>query len=174
MNVWLKLIGGALLAIAVLGAGFEYAERFRRRTRSLESWISSLRLLGTEIVYYQRPLPEALAQLADLSRGPVAEFWKRLATDVCERRRPVPQAWTDCLQQHAQGVFVHRDEWSALAALGQALGTSDRMDQKHHLELCLSRIERAEREAHEEEARSVGLWRSLAAVTAVAIVVLLA
>jgi len=169
--MWVKLCGAALVFAASTALGQVIAGNIAARPRHLCDLVSALEILGTEIAYAARPLPQALRGAGDGVDGPVGTLLLRAAELV--ETRPAAVGWRQALAESSRRLALVQKDVGALMALAPVLGRSDRNDQVRHLRLAIERLKRLEVEAEAARARGEQVWRYLGPLCGLGAAVLL-
>lgn len=170
----LKLLGAVLVILACTMAGRGVARTFAERPRELRNWQSSLLELEAEIVYGAVPLGQALSRLKVRGDPLVAGFYDQVLTELSgSRGATMGEVWQNVLAKWQQKTCLNPDDLAILAALGNALGTSDRQQQQKHLLLAREQLALEEAKAWELAAKNVKPWNYFGMLGGMAIVLLL-
>lgn len=171
----LKWIGAAMVMAAGTAYGFAQASRYARRPKELRQLSAALGTLETEIVYGLSPLPEALRRVSTAAAQPVAGLFADAAARMDDRRaeRTAGECWTEAVHAAWPLTALREPEKSSLLALAATLGATDRDDQVKHLRLAIAQLGVEEEAAREEGARFGKMWRSLGALAAALVVILM-
>ncbi|WP_138493042.1 stage III sporulation protein SpoIIIAB [Paenibacillus pinistramenti] len=170
----IKLLGAAMVILAGTLAGWIQARRFAVRPQEIRRLILSLQRLDTEIGYGFIPLPEALRRIGAQSREPL----NRLYNEAAEAME-APRNWTAqdslhyALQENWKFTSMKAQEREVLHQLAFTLGTSDRANQKTHIQSAVKALEAEEAQALEEQARYEKMCRSLGLLIGAFIVILI-
>lgn len=170
----LKILGAVLVIIACTMAGRGVARTFADRPRQLRNWQSALLELEAEIVYGAVPLGQALSRLKVRGDPLVAGFYDQVLTELSgSRGETMGEVWQKVLDKWQEKTCLNADDLAILATLGNALGTSDRQQQKKHLLLAREQLALEEAKAWEIAARTVKPWNYFGLLGGMAIVLLL-
>jgi stage III sporulation protein AB len=171
----LKLLGAALILFAGTAFGFYKASRYARRPRELRHLAHALTTLETEIVFGVTPLPAALARVASAVPRPLSDLFHSAAERLREQRgeRSADDCWKEAVEREWPKTALQRTERETLLSLGASLGVTDREDQAKHIRLCIAQLQAEELTARDEQARYEKMWRSLGALGAALVVILM-
>ncbi|MEX2356547.1 MAG: stage III sporulation protein SpoIIIAB [Thermaerobacterales bacterium] len=166
---------GSLLVVAGSGAlGYSLADAWRRRPEELARLQSCLQVLMTEMDYGLTPLAEAWERAAGAADGVVSLLFLRAADHLRAASGITPRdAWRRSVLETYGDMAIEKSEMEMMSALGASLGASDRHDQRRHIELCLKRLEAAERSARNDAARNFRLYQYLGLISGGLVVALL-
>lgn len=131
-----------------------------------------MQTLDSEIRYAASPLPDALRRAGAGAGGPVGDAFA-LASRRVEGGEPAETAWAALLAELHAGTALRDDDVAVLAALGPQLGLTGADDQRRHLQLARSGLERQLDKAEAEAARLSRLYRYAGPLAGSAAVVLL-
>ncbi|GGA22348.1 stage III sporulation protein SpoIIIAB [Paenibacillus physcomitrellae] len=169
-----KMVGAILIIVAGTLAGFVQARRFAARPNEIRRLILSLQRLETEIGYGFTPLPEAFRRIGAQSREPLNRLYAEAAAAMED-----PRNWTAqdslhyALKENWKYTSMKAPEREVLHQLGFTLGTSDRTNQKSHIQSAVKALEAEEAQALEEQARYEKMSRSLGLLVGALIVILI-
>ncbi|REK77350.1 stage III sporulation protein SpoIIIAB [Paenibacillus paeoniae] len=170
----IKLLGAVLILVAGTLIGFQQAARFAERPRQLRQLAHALQRLETEIGYGHTPLPEALNRTAAATAEPIASLFRRTAEELKSE-----QGWSfqECWERSVQVIWIETSmkasERGVMLRLGSTLGISDKEDQMKHLRLALLQLKSEEDAARDDQGRYEKMWKSLGALLAVLIIILM-
>jgi stage III sporulation protein AB len=171
----LQWIGATLILFAGTAYGFAQASWYARRPKELRQLSSALLTLESEIVYGLSPLPTALSRVASTVPRPVsllfAEASERMGDKAQERT--AGDCWSDAVNRIWPSTSLREAEKSSLLALSPTLGLTDRDDQAKHIRLAVSQLRSEEETAREEQLRYGTMWKSLGALSAALVVILM-
>jgi len=77
--IGLKTVGMLLVLGASTGAGFIYAESFRKRYSELMELQRAIYQFQGEVEYTHTPIPEALLDVANKSKDPIGRIFKQIS-----------------------------------------------------------------------------------------------
>ncbi|HZG76017.1 MAG TPA: stage III sporulation protein SpoIIIAB [Paenibacillus sp.] len=171
----LKWIGATMILAAGTAYGFAQASRYARRPKELRLLGAALGTLESEIVYGLSPLPEALKRVASATQPPISRLFEDAAERMADARteRTAGDCWKEAVHAAWPRTSLQGAEKSSLLALAPTLGMTDRDDQAKHLRLAIAQLRTEEETAREEQARYGKMWRSLGALSAALVVILM-
>ena len=171
----LKWIGATMVLAAGTAYGFVRGSRYTRRPKELRQLSAGLRTLETEIVYGVSPLADAMQRVAAAVEPPVSRLFSAAAERMRDSRaeRTAGQCWEEAVRAVWPETAMKEAEMSALLAISATLGATDRTDQAKHLRFAAAVLAAEEETAREEAERYGRMWRSLGALTAALIVILM-
>ncbi|MFD0670540.1 stage III sporulation protein SpoIIIAB [Cohnella sp. GCM10027633] len=173
----LKFIGVALVLFAGTMIGFVQAARYAARPKQIRQLLHALQRLETEIGYGQTPLPQALDRIAAVIAMPVSRMFKDIAvsltTESARSGATVREIWERVIAAGWQDTAMRAPEQEAMLRLGSTLGASGRDDQLKHIRLAMAQLQAEEASARDDQQRYEKLSRSLGALGAALIVILI-
>ncbi len=170
----IQLAGAVLVLLAGTLIGYVQAARLASRPKQIRQLIHALQRLETEIGYGQTPLPEALARLSGAVQPPLAGLFAEIAKRLDEPNGPtVKQIWEQVLAGGWSATDMKAPEREALSRLGSTLGSSERNDQLKHVRLAMHQLQAEEASARDEQQRFEKMSRSLGALGAALVVIVL-
>lgn len=159
----LRLLGSALLAAALAGAGLEGGMRARRRVAELRALVLAVSVLRSEVAFAVTPLPAALRRAGDAAAGGVGRLlqaWAQSLGQTGEGRGPAA-AWQWALRGEGRRLCLRAEDLVPMDELAQSLGRSDRDDQTLHLERAAARLGALADRLEPEAERTARLLRAL-------------
>jgi stage III sporulation protein AB len=170
----IKFAGAMLVLIAGTLIGYVQAARFASRPKQIRQMIHALQRLETEIGYGQTPLPEALVRLSGAMPAPLGGLF----AEAAERLRApggkmVSQIWEEVWMNGWNRTDMKASEREAILRLGSTLGSSERADQLKHVRLAMHQLQAEEAAARDEQMRFEKMCRSLGALGAALVVIVL-
>ena len=170
----MKLLGALLILIAGTLIGFQQAAKFADRPKQIRQLTHALQRLETEIGYGHTPLPEALERTAEASSEPVASLFREAANQIWRPEgMTFQQCWEQSIRLRWNETSMRAGEQGVLLRLGSTLGISDKEDQMKHLRLALLQLQAEEDAARDDQRRYEKMWKSLGALLAVLIIILM-
>jgi len=171
----LKWIGASLILLAGTAFGFLQASRYERRPKELRHLGNALLTLETEIVYGVSPLPEAMSRIASSVPKPVSLLFADASARMRETaaERTAADSWSEAIHAVWPRLSLADSEKASLLALAPTLGLTDRDDQAKHLRLAAAQLRTEEETAREEQRRYEKMWKSLGALSAALVVILM-
>jgi stage III sporulation protein AB len=171
----MKWIGATLILFAGTAYGFAQASRYARRPKELRQLSSALLTLESEIVYGLTPLPNALSRVASTVPGPVSLLFAEASSRMGDKtqERTAGDCWSDAVTAVWPRTSLQGPEKASLLALSPTLGLTDRDDQAKHIRLAVSQLHSEEETAREEHLRYGKMWKSLGALSAALVVILM-
>lgn len=173
----IKFIGVALVLFAGTMIGFVQAARYAARPKQIRQLLHALQRLETEIGYGQTPLPQALDRIAAVVAMPAARMFKDIAgalqTESARSGATVRDIWERVISARWQDTAMRAPEQEAMLRLGSTLGASGRDDQLKHIRLAMAQLQAEEANARDDQQRYEKLSRSLGALGAALIVILI-
>ncbi|MGC5324408.1 stage III sporulation protein SpoIIIAB [Brevibacillus sp. SYSU BS000544] len=169
-----KLIGAAIIIFSATMVGWQIAKYYAMRPQQLRSWILSLQMLETEIVYGATPLYRAFVKIGKRVQPEVGNFFltgaellqstEGMATSTC---------WQHSLNRHWKETSLRQDEKNVLLNLGYVLGSSDREDQQKHLRLAVTQMRSIEEEARFDQSKYEKMYKSLGVLSGLLVAILM-
>ncbi len=125
MNGMIKFAGALLIIAGTAAIGGRSALRYRNRVRSLESLVSALGLMRSEICDRLTPMPELLEMLSREAGQPASRLFANVSRRMSELgARPFPDIWRQAVSDTPELLLSGREE-ACLSELGFSLGRYD-------------------------------------------------
>lgn len=133
-----KTVGILLVILGASGTGFSMAFSVRQTISMVQQLLSAMEVMKNEISYRRTPLPELMRLLELQSRGCVAEFFGRLATELSQRQERSVD--TIVRRQVAAVRAFPPPVRQILVQLGGGLGQYDTEGQLRSIDLAVLRL----------------------------------
>lgn len=96
----LRLAGACMILSGSFGLGLWYKRQFTGRVRALRAMCGTLSLLGSEIRYGRRTLPECCGNVAERLSGPLSDAFRRIAVKMQENTgESFARIFRECLEE---------------------------------------------------------------------------
>lgn len=169
-----KLIGAAFIVFSASMVGWNIAKFYAMRPQQVRSWILSLQLLETEIVYGATPLQRAFLKIGQRVQPEIGRFYLTAATYLtAEEGHSTNTCWQTSLEQHWKQTALRQEEKEVISSLGYTLGNSDREDQQKHLRLSITQLAGIEEEARLEQSKYEKMYKSLGILSGLLVAILM-
>jgi stage III sporulation protein AB len=162
----IRLGGIIAVFIACSAAGLIKSCSLSKRVRDLESFLSALSLISTEIRYFASPTDQIMAKL-----GAADEYARLMVFGACranlEQTRDFARAWDDAIAKAQPFLSLDKGDIEALKDFGGTFGTTDAEGQtancERYCELLRYRLEIA----REDRAKRGRMYSSLGVLSGV-------
>lgn len=165
----LRIIGSVMVLTACAWAGFSAADRLRRRRDFLTSFITSLTVMQTEIVFGRRALAEIFRGLD--REGRLYGFYGSCAGAVAEKG--IRRAWNEAVDRAAARAALTAGDIDVLRSVGAELGMSDIDGQTRTIKRASELLSANAAEAGESYARLAKMYRGCGALSGIFAVLML-
>ncbi|EIT87336.1 stage III sporulation protein SpoAB [Fictibacillus macauensis ZFHKF-1] len=169
----ISFLGASLILFSTSWMGFAMAKKVKERPKQLRELKVALQSLEAEIMYGHVPLDEAFGHLSRQLNEPIAAFFGELAGALQETASSVPILWEEALTRLAERSSLKKAELEVLQQFGSTLGRHDRDNQKRHIQLTLSHLERELDEATAAVATYEKLYKSVGVLSGLLLIILL-
>ncbi|WKB36990.1 stage III sporulation protein SpoIIIAB [Terrilactibacillus sp. S3-3] len=169
----IRIIGAILIITASTMIGYLISRKYRDRPKQLRQWRSALQSLEAEIVYGLAPIEDVARHLSEQLPRPLSLFFAYLSERLEAGEGSLEAIWEESVQQFWPNTALGAGEKEVLLQFGTTLGKQDAGNQKKHIRLALSHLEREELEAREAQTRYEKMAKSLGFLAGVLIVLLL-
>lgn len=169
-----KLFGASLIIIATTWIGFATAHTYRQRPKQIRQLRTALSLLETEIGYGIRPLEQACRGIALRLDGAIATLFATCADNLSQfDGLSTYECFSQAINQVWKQTALKKSEKAILLDFSKTVGTSDREDQLHHLEMTSTNLEVVERQARDEQLQYEKMCKTLGILAGALIVILI-
>ncbi|MGQ9778569.1 MAG: stage III sporulation protein AB [Bacillota bacterium] len=155
----LRILGALFILVGTGGLGHLMAGGLAEHAANLRRLVAALQHLESEIVFASLPLAQALHRTARTIGGEVGKFMEAVAASLAQNDgKTSALVWKETLAAYGPELLLAPAEMEILAALGAALGGSDREDQAKHLALARASLQRYADEAREKAEKGKRIW----------------
>ena len=155
-----KLCGIAAVFIACSAAGLMKSRSLSKRVHELESFLSALSLISTEIRYFASPTDTIMKKLAKSSEYAKLKVFEYCAENL-EQIRDFPKAWNDAIGMAKPYLSLENDDIKALKDYGASFGTTDADGQAANCERYSELLRQRLESAKEDKAKRGRMFSSL-------------
>ncbi|MCO7176587.1 stage III sporulation protein SpoIIIAB [Sporolactobacillus kofuensis] len=168
----MKLIGSLIILFASTAIGILLARQYRDRPREIRQWRSALQSIEAEIVYGRVPVDQMAVDLSKQLPAPIKTFFQLLTQHLKRDKQTLQSAWSDSIERFWPMTSMKRPEKEIVLQFGSTLGTEDAENQKKHIQLALSHLEREETDARQSQKANEKLFRSIGFLTGILFILL--
>ena len=151
----IRLTGAFMVCAVCIWTGFSAADRLRRRRDFLESFVTTLSVLETEIVFGKYDLEEIFNRMSADEK--LYGMYKICAGQIGEYG--IKRAWNDAVSAVSDAASLTDSDIDAICALGSELGMSDINGQIRAIERTSELVSKNAAEAGERCARLTRVYR---------------
>jgi stage III sporulation protein AB len=170
----LKVLGAVLILMATSKIGFDSARQLRKRPRQIQELRSGLAILKTEINYGTRPLAEAFERIAEASSGELKPVFLEASRNLkSSDGKSTYECLKSAIEEKWKKTVMGEEEKGIVLKLCQVLGSSNRWDQLHHLDLAQENLQMEENKAREEQETYEKMVKTLGVLSGALLVILM-
>ncbi|HZK57958.1 MAG TPA: stage III sporulation protein SpoIIIAB [Clostridia bacterium] len=168
-----KFIYSVVIVVCSSLLGFIFANTYVERTKLLNSLLSALQMLETEIVYGATPIPIIMRKVGNKTEKEIGNIFLS-AADLLNLNsgQTFDEIWHDAVTQEARHTCLSREDIEPLLSLGKNLGISDCEDQVKHIRLIQEEIKRHYKLSLIAQNKNTKLFRNLGFLLGMAIVII--
>ena len=167
----LKIIGAIMICSGSAAIGISAANRLTLRINVLNTWMSVLDMMHSEIKFLLTPINELMIKCKRNVKEPVKKFFDE-CMEMCSKQPDISfcSAWSSALG-HADYMELTAQEKQILLDLGNALGRYDANEQAVRIEHLRKVLEGRAKAAECEKSRLGKLYGSLGVACGIALVI---
>lgn len=170
----LKIICSIIIVISTSLLGNIFANTYVERTRLLNSLLSTLQMLETEIVYGATPVPILFKKIGKKSKRELENIFITAANLLDEKQgQTFEEVWYKSVTEETKNTVFNKEDIEILLALGKNLGISNCEDQIKHIRLIQEDIKRQYELSLIEQGKNVKLYKNLGFLLGLSIVIIL-
>ncbi len=163
-----RLLGGGLVACAIIWKGMCEARKLRERVEFLKAIVMGLETVKSEIAFGKYELSYIFGRLKpERDKG----FF-----DLCERHLDelgICGAWNNALDKCGTEEFLKAGDVSVISQLGNELGKSDVGGQKNSIDKTVVELRKIIEQAEEENQRLGKVYRGCSILLGVFVMIIL-
>ncbi|MFW5648548.1 MAG: stage III sporulation protein SpoIIIAB [Candidatus Alkaliphilus sp. MAG34] len=153
--------------------GFIFANTYVERSKLLNSLLSALQMLETEIVYGATPVPTIMRRVGNKTKKEIGNIFLSAAGLLnLNSGQTFDEIWHDAVIREAKHTCLSREDIDLLLSLGKNLGISDCEDQVKHIRLIQEEFKRHYEHSLIEQNKNTKLFRNLGFLLGMAIVII--
>lgn len=154
--------------------GFIFANTYVERTKLLNSMLSTLQMLETEIVYGATPIPILLKKIGNKSRKEIGSVFLTAADLLNQKQgQTFEEVWYSAVDSQIKNTSFDKEDIEILLSLGKNLGISNCEDQMKHIRLIQEELKRNYETSIIEQGKNVKLFKNLGFLLGLSIVIIL-
>lgn len=166
-------INGIILLLTSI-IGYAYGNIYTRRARNLLDLQYCIRVLESEIINGNVPLPQALENTSVKGRGSISILFKEIKDDLTiNKREDIFHSFLRQKYNLKDRYALKTEDIEVFLYLGKILGKSSRGDQEKNMRFIISQLDNLYIEAQNEEAKNAKLYRTLGFLAGLVIVIIL-
>lgn len=154
--------------------GILYGGIFSKRERNLRDLEYNIRLLESEIIASNSPLPIALENTYKKGKGDIKDIFLNIERDLLNNERE--DMFKSFLSQEnllKKKYMLKKEDISIFLFLGKILGKTNKEDQEKNLKFIIKQIENIKDEANIEKNNNVKLYRTLGVLMGLGIIIII-
>ncbi|QUH20689.1 stage III sporulation protein SpoIIIAB [Alkaliphilus sp. B6464] len=170
----LKVVYSIVIVCCSSLLGFIFANTYIERTKLLNSLLSTIQMLETEIVYGATPIPILLEKVGNKSRKEIGSIFFTAADLLSKKQgQTFEEIWHISVSKETEGTCFNKDDIEILLSLGKNLGISNCEDQTKHIRLVQEDLKRHYELSILEQGRNVKLFKNLGFLLGLSIIIIL-
>ncbi len=172
--MWMKVIGSIFIIGASTFIGYIIARDFSKRPAQLRELQILFLALENEISYLSNLIAEALTNISNKGKEPIASIFRDTALYLgLENRTNIADAWEKSVKKNYSLTSLKNEDAEILIAFGKMLGTSDSDGQIRNIRLLIEQLKQQEQKAEITRAKNEGMYRKLGILGGLAVVIIL-
>jgi len=169
-----KLLLCTFIILSGIGIGQLKAKSFDNRVIHLQDFITTLKILESEMKYRLDPIPVLFMRISQMKRGMAAKLFETVCMMLNElENRDFTSCWTAAIESVYSESSLTREDRQIIYDLGIDLGKTDMNSQYSLFSRTFSLLEHQVTEAIEINKTKGKMYKSLCAATGVLVVILL-
>lgn len=169
-----KFIYSALIIGCSSLLGFIFANTYVERSKLLNSLLSTLQMLETEIVYGATPIPAIMQKVGNKSKNEIKNIFLTAAGLLSlNLGQTFDEIWHNAVTQETKHTCLNREDIDLLLSLGKNLGISNCDDQMKHIRLIQEEFKRCYEAALVEQDKNNKLFKNLGFLLGITIVIII-
>ncbi|MDR7870014.1 MAG: stage III sporulation protein AB [Tissierellaceae bacterium] len=170
----IKIIFNSSILIFSSLLGYAFGNIYSQRAKNLLDLQYCIRVLDSEIINGNLPLPDALENVSIKGRGQIAKLFKDIKDDlIIKKREDVYYSFLIKKDVLGRKYAFKTDDIEVFLYLGKVLGKTNKKDQKKNMEFIITQLDNLYIEAKSEETKNTKLYRTLGFLVGLGIVIIL-
>lgn len=158
----LKVLGCIMILGASSGIGFNYGEKFKKRTKQLNELQRCIHQLQNEIVYTHSPLPEAILDISQKSISPIKNIFEQVSSLLfLNEVDTVYEAFKNVIEKQKDNLSLKKEDTTVILDLAKTLGESDIGGQQRMFSLTLENLKKQIKSSESLMNKNVKMYRYL-------------
>lgn len=172
--VAIKIVFNSLILILSSIMGFAFGNIYSKRAKNLLDLQYCIRVLQSEIINGNTPLPEALENVSIKGRGGISKLFKQIKDDlVKEKREDIYYSFSLQKDLLKSKYAFNSQDIEIFLYLGKILGKTNSRDQDKNMTFVINQLENHYNEADEEKSKNTKLYRTLGFLIGLGVVIIL-
>lgn len=172
--VAIKVVFNSLILILSSIMGFAYGNIYSKRAKNLLDLQYCIRVLQSEIINGNTPLPQALENVSIKGRGGVSKLFKQIKDDlVNEKREDIYNSFYLHKDSLKNKYAFNSQDIEVFLFLGKTLGKTNSRDQDKNMTFIINQLENHYKEAAGEKSKNTKLYRTLGFLVGLGVVIIL-
>lgn len=154
--------------------GILYGRTFNKRAKNMLDLEYCIRILETEILIGNNPLPEALENVYIKGKGDIANIFHIIKEDLVSKgREDIYYSFLELKDTLESKFSLKEEDIEVIMFLGKVLGKTNRIDQEKNFTFIKEQINQLTIHANLEKVRNEKLYRSLGVLVGIGIIIIL-
>jgi len=160
--IGLKTLGMLLIFGASTAAGFIYSESFKKRYSQLQEIQRAIYQFQVEIEYTHTPIPEAMLNVANKSKEPIAKIFREISAALEKNEaQDVYEAFTTAFNGNKSSLCLSSEDMNIILDMAKVLGEADIEGHKKVFNYTLEKLKNQIKIAEELVQKNVKMYRYL-------------
>ena len=138
----MKWIGALLFISITTWIGFERSNILQKRPKHIRQLLDALQILEAEMIYSQLPLQDVFKTIANQIPVPTRVFFNNVSLEMEKDASHFTYIWENHVVNFCKRAALNENEREILTQFGQTLGQHDLSQQKKHIQLTKTHLER--------------------------------
>lgn len=170
----IRIVFNSIIIIFSSILGYAYGNIYTKRAKNLLDLQYCIRILESEIVNGNLPLPLALENTSIKGRGKIAILFLEIKGDLIVNKQE-DVYYSFLMQRHIlkDKYALKEQDIEVFLYLGKILGKTNRLDQENKIKFVISQLENHYIEAESEKNKNSKLYRTLGFLVGLGLVIIL-
>lgn len=173
MNIF-KIIFFIIILLSSSIIGLLYGGTFSKRAKNITDLEYCIRVLESEILVGNTPLPEALYNVYRKGKGDISKIFLDIQKDLLkEKRDDIYYSFLILENKLKDKYSLNQEEIEVILFLGKILGKTNRLDQEKNFDFIKNQIGELSINADVERGKNEKLYPSLGVLVGIGIIIIL-
>lgn len=168
-----KFIAMLILFAISTYIGFYIGETYKQRSLNLNEFQKAIRLLNTEVVFANTPLPEALFNISEKIEKPLSDMFYNISEKLrCGEAVSVYDGYCSTYKIYKDHVHLNKSDLNIIGDFFKSLGESGIFGQEKVFNITMDSLRMNYLEAEKEAKANTKMYRTLGLCTGAILVIL--
>lgn len=168
-----KIIICLIIILSTSSLGYLISLRYSLRIQQINYFLSSLKVLETEIIYYSTPLPLALKKISLRSHKSISDIFNHAGEILSSKEGfKIEEAWKKAVDKNKRFTSFTKEDIDVICDFGKELGLGSKETQKNHFKFITTLLKEQKNKAISEKNTNGSMFNKLGVLIGIGIVII--